>query len=241
MPTKAKDPKPTSKVAMIKKEDRGQAEQFIFLLVFVAVLFVLASIFYAYRPDYTLYAVSILAVTSTMFFVKRLVAERYDVDLDSKIWLSGLIFSAVATLFISAFGVPFVVPILNTQEYTRAKTLGGLKKGEVTVKEKWHITMFSSMSFLAIAMAFLYLGSSYSSQPLLIGGAFLVTYTFINLIPYHKFDGVFLAYHNSILSIIFLILAFATLVAVYASFVAGLSMAVVFILFSLVSYRLKLW
>ena len=241
MPAEAKGPKSTSKVAVINRENRGQAEQFVFLLVFVAVLFVLASIFYAYRPDYTLYAVSILAVTLVTFFVKRLVAKRYDVDLDNKIWLSGLIFSAVATLFISAFGVPFVVPILNTQNYTRSKTLAGLKKGEVTVNEKWHIATFSSMAFLAIAVVFFYLGSRYSLQPLFVGGAFLATYTFVNLIPYHKFDGAFLAYHNTIVSVVFLVLAFVMVILSYISFAAGLSMAVLFILFGLISYKLKLW
>ena len=240
MQTETKDHKTASSSAMAKTENRKEAEQFVYLLIFVAVLFGLTFVD-AYKPDYTVYAICILAVTLVMFFVKRLVAKRYEIDLENKLWISGLIFSGVATLFISAFGVLFVAPILNTTDYVRSKTLRGFKRGEVTVKEKWHIAIFSSMLFLSIAMAFLYLGSEYSSQPLFIGGAFLVTYTFINLVPYHKFDGAFLAYHNTMLSLVFLLLAFFTMVAVYINFAAGLFMTGVFILFGFVTYRIKLW
>ncbi len=240
MQTETKDHKTESSSTIAKSENRKEAEQFVYLLIFVAVLFGLTLVD-AYQPNYTVYAICILAVALVIFFVKRLVASRYEVDLENKLWISGLIFSGVATLFISAFGVPFVAPILNTTDYVRSKTLRGLKRGEVTVKEKWHIAIFSSVLFLLIAMAFLYLSSKYSSQPLFVGGAFLVTYTFINLVPYHKFDGAFLAYHNAILSIVFLLLAFFTMVTVYINFTSGLFMTVVFILFSLVTYRLKLW
>lgn len=221
-------------------DNRQVLKEFSYLLVFVAVLFGMTfTIIITF--NFWIYVAAVLSVSLVVFVMKRIVAFFYEVRLSSRFWLTGLIFSAVATLVVSALGTPVLIPILNTNEYSRAKTLRGLKRGEVTVEEKWKISMFSSIIFLAFSMALFWLNTLYHTQALFAGGSFLVTYVFLNLLPYPKFDGAFLFYHNIIMSALKLLLAFITMVVALINFTAGLTMFVIFAAFSLISYRLKLW
>jgi hypothetical protein len=221
-------------------ENKQPLKEFGYLLLFVSVLFAMTFIIIT-SFNLLAYAAAVVSITLIIFVIKRLVAYYFEVRLSSTFWLSGLIFSAVATLFVSALGAPVLVPFLNTTDYKRAKTLRGLKKGEVTVEEKWKISIFSAIIFLAFSMLFFWLNTRYNSQALFASGSFLVIYTFLNLLPYHRFDGAFMFYHNLIMSAIKLMLAFLTMVLVYISFFAGFWSFVVFTVFSLASYRLKLW
>lgn len=222
------------------REYKADLEQFAVLLGFITALFAMVALFSAsFNP--WLYALAIISLSLVVFVVKRLIAMLFEVRLKSKNWTTGIALSIVFTLFLSSTGTPVMIPILNTHEYSRAKTLRGLKKGEVNLHEKWDIAVFSSMAFLAFSMLFFWMNSAYSLLPFFAAGAFLVTYVFINFIPYHKFDGAHLAYHNAPISMIFLLLSLLTLVLSYVSFLAGLGSFIAFVIFGFVSYRLKLW
>ncbi len=230
----------TERVLVFLREHESGITQFAFLLVFVAIIF--AMTFLAMNSfNVETYAFMILSVALVLFLVKRLIASFFEIRLTNKNWTAGLIFSVVATLFLSSFGIPVLAPILNTTEYHRANTLRGMKKGDVNLHEKWDIVMFSSIAVLAFSMLFFWLNTILNSQPVFDAGAFLATYTFLNLVPYQKFDGAFLAYHNTIISIVFLLLALLTVIASYISFWAGFGVFIAFAIFGFVSYRLKLW
>ena len=220
--------------------DKTDLTQFLYLVVFVALLMIIAF-FGSANQKIDLYILVIISLSAIVFAVKRLIARLFEIKLSNKVWISGLIFSAVATLIFSALSLPVVVPILNTQGYQRLKTLRGLKKGEVTIKEKWEVSVFSSMALLAFSALFFFAAYKYNLQPMFYGGSFLAIYTFINMLPYDKFDGAFLAYHNAVGQGLFTLLALLFVVLSYVSYQAMLGAFAVFVIFGLLSYRLKLW
>jgi hypothetical protein len=97
------------------------------------------------------------------------------------------------------------------------------------------------MALLAFSALFFFTGYKYGLQPLFYGGSFLAIYTLINMLPYDKFDGAFLAYHNSIGQVLFMLLALLFVILSYISYQAMLGALSVFVIFGLVSYKLKLW
>jgi MFS family permease len=231
----------TSLAALLREHDEA-VKQFSYILLFVIAIFAMTFLDINVNTfNFFMFLFVIVAVALIIFLIKRIIASFFEIKLTNKRWITGLIFSMVGTLFLSALGTPILVPILNTQEYARAKTLRGMKKGEVNLHEKWSISIFSSMAFLAFAMLFFGLFNAYKSQPFLDGGVFLTVYTFLNFFPYHKFDGAFLIYHNILIAAVFAILALLTMVLSYINFIAGLSVFILFVVFGFVSYRLKLW
>lgn len=218
-----------------------ELKQFLVFLLVVAVIFAM-SFPIIINFNLILYIEVILSVALVVFVMKRVIAYFCEVKLLDKIWLSGLIISAIATLFLSTLaGVPLLVPVLRTSDYERQKTLAGLKMGDVNVHEKWKISMFSSMAFFTFGILFLFLNNIYNLQPLFGAGSFLLIYTFLNLLPYERFDGAFLAYHNTILYFVVVLMALLTVILALLSYFAGIIMLIVFVGFGLVTQRLKLW
>ena len=223
---------------------------FEFLVVFIAVLFVLNLFIFSLfsTADIAVTVILAIAVSAIMYGVKRAIAHTFSVKLSRDKWVGGLVFSAVATAVLSALlSVPLIVPILNTQAYNRAKTLRGLKKGEVNVHEKWEISMFSSMALLGFGFLFMFLGRQYSMPLLTEAGTFFPAYVFINFLPYHRLDGAVLSYHNTIMYGIMLLIALAILVLVLLSALMGayfdpaLAAFATFVVIGLVTFKLKLW
>ena len=219
---------------------------FLYCLAFVAVPLALAAFLGQIVPlsleSIVFYAGMAVASAAVIFIVRSLVSGIFDIKLSYKPWLPGLVFSAIATLLISVIaGIPVPVPVMNASEYKRAVTLRGMKKGEIHNKDKWDASMFSFLAILAFAQLFLAFGSASRNAPLFYSGILLIMYVIVDMLPTRMFNGAFMIYHNYIFYFISAGFIMLFLIMAYLDRAAGLFVFIVFLIVSLISYRVKLW
>ncbi|MCL5009967.1 MAG: hypothetical protein M1433_03270 [Candidatus Parvarchaeota archaeon] len=213
---------------------------YIYYLLFMSVPLATAAVL-IYAGPVWLYIVMAVVSAAVVFLVRSIVAAVFEIRLSYKPWFTGLIFSFIATIIVSVIaGVAVPIPVMNVSEYKRANTLRGLKRGEIKNKDKWETSMFSFIAILAFAQLFISLGGK-STQPLFYSGILLILYVLVDILPLHRFNGSFMAYHNTILY--FIESGFITLMLVlsYISAASSLVLFIIFVLANLTAYKIKLW
>jgi hypothetical protein len=219
---------------------------FLYCLAFVSVPLALVAFLGQIGPltweSVAFYAGMAVASAVVIFVVRSLVSGIFDIKLSYKPWLPGLVFSVIATLIISVIaGIPVPIPLMNASEYKRAVTLRGMKKGEIRNKDKWETSMFSFLAILAFAQLFLAFSSVSKNAPLFYSGILLIMYVIVDMIPTKMFNGAFMVYYNYIFYFISAGFIILLLILAYLDRVAGLFMFFVFLIASLISYKVKLW
>ena len=213
---------------------------FLYVVLNVALVFAL-NFYYLHIDNILLYAIVILASSFLIFIVKNIVGEFFHARINGKFWISGLIFSAVATLVASSFGIPIPIPVISYNNYERKNTIKGLKKGAVNMHEKWEITFLSSIILLFSALVFISLFNVLKNNAFLLSGVAIAMFVFIDFLPERRFNGANLIYHNTIiysLTFIFLLIIGTLSIVNYSiSFVVFIA----FIIFIITTYALKLW
>lgn len=232
-------------IMMFLSENKQQLADFGYLLGVVALLFGLEYFFFPTNQLFY-YSISALVVAGSIFGLRKIIARAFHIRLNEKIWPSGIIFSAVVTLLLTAVtGVPLPVLVAESSGYSRAMTLAGLQKDEIKVHERWSVSLFSSMAILAVAMLFLFAFTRYGFQFLLQSAFILIAFNFVSFLPYYKFEGALLAYHNillyGILLLILLVMVILAPLVLYGAFYATLGVFIGFCAISMMTQRLHLW
>jgi hypothetical protein len=213
---------------------------FLYILIDLIIVFVL-NFFYLHLSEIVLYGVMIIISSFIILITKSIVANFFHVKVNGKFWTSGLIFSGIATLVASSFGMPIPIPIISYNNYERKGTIKGLKKGEVKVHEKWEITFLSSMVLLLIAFIFIGIYNLLKYNAFFIAGVAIAVFVFVDFLPDKRFNGLNLIYQNSIIyAITFLFLLIMGIFSV-VNYTADISTFIAFIIFITVTYVLKLW
>ncbi len=226
-------------------KNKVKFRDFGYLLGVVVLLF---GIEYFFFPTNQLfyYAISAIAVAASIFGLRTVIARAFHISLKEKIWPEGVIFSVVVTLLLTAVtGLPLPVLVSESPSFSRAMTLAGLQKDEIKVHERWSVSLFSSMAMLAVSMLFLFAFTKYDFQFLLQSAFILIAFNFVSFLPYYKFEGALLAYHNILLYGILLLILFLTVVlapiTLYGAFYATLGVFIGFCVVSIATRQLHLW
>ncbi len=222
---------------IIKKKD---LRFFLYILIDLIIIFSV-NFYYLHTGEVILYALLIVVSSFIIFFTKDYIGRILNIEVSGEFWIAGLIFSAIATLIASSFGVPIPIPIISYNKYKRKTTLKGIKKGEVKVHEKWEITFLSSATLLFVAFIFISLWHYFNQNAFLISGVTLALFVLIDFLPERRFNGVNLIYHNSIIySITFM---FILLIGIFSiiNYIISFILFIIAIIFVLVTYLTKLW
>ncbi len=221
--------------------DNLKPVNFLYYVIFVAVPLALVA-FLAQSGYIIFYAGMIVVSAAIIFVIKSFTSGISDIKLDYKPWFLGLLFSVLATLVVSVIAhMPVPIPVMNASEYRRANTLRGMKKGEIHNKDKWEASMFSFLAILAFAQLFLAFSSTSKNSPIFYSAVLLIAYVIVEMLPMRMFNGAFMAYHNSIfyfISASFIVLMF---LFAYIDRSAELVLFIIFLIISLISYKIKLW
>ncbi len=222
---------------IINKKNR---KLFLYILIDIILVFAL-NFYYLHFGQLFLYGLMILIASFLIFATKNLIAGLFDINVKGKFWISGFIFSGIATLLASIFGVPIPIPVVSYNDYERKNTIKGLKKGAVKIHEKWEITFLSSVILLLIAALFIGVYHVLKENAFFIAGVSIAMFVFIDFLPEKRFNGITLAYHNlTMYSITFLFLLIIGILSIIDYSVAIL-IFIGFIIFITITYVLKLW
>lgn len=220
--------------------NRKNAAFLAYIFIDMAVLFAV-NFYYLDVSGILLYAILIVLSSSLIFFTKNIVAGFFNVRMTGKFWVSGLIFSAIATLAASSFGLPIPIPVINYNKYGRITTLKGIKKGEIKMHEKWEITFLSSSLILFAAFVFISMWHFLGQEAFLMTGIALAMFVLVDFLPEKKFNGANLIYHNSIMYLITFLFLLVIGILSIADYSASFAVFVAFMAFILVTYIIKLW
>ena len=221
------------------RQNSKEIKAFLLIVLFVSILFGL-NFEYLNTGQMAGFIFIVLAVSLSVFWVKRLIGSFFEVKVVEEFWLSGMIISAVLT-FVASYFAPLMIPVMKSQHYKRKETLRGIHRGEVKVEERWNVSVFSAMALLGLGVIFLSGADYYKSVPLAIGASFFFFYNFIDFLPMNTFDGTFMLYHNVQIYAILFILSFLLLVFSFFSYTGALISFLLFVAFGFVTFRLKLW
>lgn len=213
---------------------------FAYILTDISALF-LINFYYLELSSIVTYALFIIIISFLILLTKNFIASLFQVKVRGEFWITGLIFSVIATLIASSFGVPIPIPVISYNNYTRMHTLKGIKKGEVKIHEKWEITFLSSSLLLFAAFILISLWHVLNENGFLISGIALAMFVVVDFFPERRFNGANLVYHNSI--IYFITLLFLLIIGILSivSYISFLVSYIAFILFIFMTYITKLW
>jgi len=213
---------------------------FSYILIDIIILFAV-NFYYLHLSQIFLYMLLIVLSSFLILFTKNFIAGLFHINVNGEFWLTGMIFSVIATLVASSFGIPIPIPVISYNKYSRLNTIKGIKKGEVKVHEKWKITFLSSLILLFIAFVFISLWRSLNENAFLISGIALAMFVFVDFLPERRFNGANLIYHNSIIySITFLFLLVIGILSI-TNYIAAFTVFIAFMVFIFVTYITKLW
>ncbi|MCL4396729.1 hypothetical protein M1494_00045 [Candidatus Parvarchaeota archaeon] len=213
---------------------------FAYIIIDITALFVV-NFYYLEISQLLLYALLIILVSFLIFLTKNFIAGFFHVKVSGTFWITGFIFSVIATVVASSFGIPILIPVISYNNYSRPSTLKGMKKGAVNVHEKWEITFLSSSLLLFAAFILITLWHVLNEKGFLMSGIALAMFVLIDFLPERRFNGANLIYHNSIIyAITFIFLLIIGILSVI-NYIAFLITFIVFILFIFVTYLTKLW
>ncbi|MGC8533553.1 MAG: hypothetical protein ACP5MV_02925 [Candidatus Parvarchaeum sp.] len=213
---------------------------FAYILIDITALFIV-NFYYLNSSQLFSYALLILLVSFLIFLTKNLIAGLFHVKVSGNFWIAGFIFSIIATLVASSFGIPILMPVISYNNYSRMNTIKGMKKGAVNVHEKWEITFLSSSILLFAAFTLITLWHSLNEKGFLMSGVALAMFVLIDFLPERRFNGANLIYHNSVVyAITFLFLLIIGILSVI-NYLAFVITFIVFILFIFITYITKLW
>jgi hypothetical protein len=211
-----------------------------YIIVDITALFVV-NFYYLEISQLFLYALLILLVSFLIFLTKNFIAGFFHVKVSGTYWITGFIFSVIATVVASSFGIPIPIPVISYNIYSRLNTLKGMKKGAVNVHEKWEITFLSSSLLLFAAFILITLWHVLNEKGFLMSGIALAMFVLIDFLPERRFNGANLIYHNSVIYSITLISLLILGVLSVITYVGFLIMFIAFILFIFITYLTKLW
>jgi hypothetical protein len=180
-------------------------------------------------------------ISFLIFLTKNFIASFSQVKVTGTFWITGFIFSIIATLVASSFGIPILIPVISYNKYSRLNTLKGMKKGAVNMHEKWEITFLSSSLLLFASFIFITLWHISNEKVFLMSGIVLAMFVLIDFLPERRFNGANLIYHNSIIYTITFIFLLVTGVFSVISYLAFLITFIMFMAFIFVTYITKLW
>jgi hypothetical protein len=213
---------------------------FVYILIDIIALFVV-NFYYLQISQLFLYALLILLISFLIFLTKNFIAGFFHAKVSGTVWITGFIFSVIATLVASSFGVPVLIPVISYNNYSRLNTLKGMKKGAVNMHEKWEITFLSSSLLLFAAFIFITLWHSLNEIVFLMSGIALAMFVLIDFLPERRFNGANLIYHNSIIYAITLIFLLTIGVFSVINYMSFLITFIGFIVFIFITYITKLW
>lgn len=213
---------------------------FAYIIADIAALF-LVNFYYLTLSAVVLYALLIILVSLLILLTKNFVGSFFHIKVSGEFWITGFVFSVIATLVASSFGVPIPIPVISYNKYSRMHTLKGMKKGEVKIHEKWEVTFLSSALLLFAAFIFISLWNKLNQNGFLISGVALAMFVVVDFLPEKRFNGTNLIYHNSIIyfiTLLFLLIIGILSVVNYISFLVSF---IAFIFFIFITYITKLW
>ena len=213
---------------------------FVYILIDITALFVV-NFYYLKISGIFLYALLIILISFLIFLTKNFIASFSQVKVTGTFWITGFIFSIIATLVASSFGIPILIPVISYNKYSRLNTLKGMKKGAVNMHEKWEITFLSSSLLLFASFIFITLWHISNEKVFLMSGIVLAMFVLIDFLPERRFNGANLIYHNSIIYTITFIFLLVTGIFSVISYIAFLITFIIFMAFIFVTYITKLW
>ena len=220
--------------------NKNNRKFFAYIIIDITALFAV-NFYYLEISQLFSYALLILLVSFLIFLTKNFIAGFFHVKVSGMFWITGFIFSVIATLVASSFGVPVLIPVISYNNYIRQSTLKGMKKGAVNVHEKWEITFLSSSLLLFAAFILITLWHVLNEKGFLMSGIALAMFVLIDFLPERRFNGTNLIYHNSIVYVITFIFLLITGILSVINYVAFLVTFIAFILFIFITYLTKLW
>jgi hypothetical protein len=220
--------------------NKNNARFFAYIIIDITALFVV-NFYYLGLSQIFSYALLILLTAFLIFLTKNFIAGFFHIKVSGTFWLTGLIFSVIATLVASSFGVPIPIPVISYNNYSRMNTIKGIKKGAVKIHEKWHITFLSSSVLLFAAFIFITLWHVLNQNGFLMSGIALAMFVLIDFLPDKRFNGANLIYYNYVIYSITFLFLLVIGVSSIINYVASLILFIVFILFIFVTYIMKLW
>jgi hypothetical protein len=213
---------------------------FAYILTDIAALF-LINFYYLELSNIVVYALFIILISFLIFLTKNFIASFFHIKVSGEFWITGLIFSVIATLVASSFGVPIPIPVISYNNYSRMHTLKGIKKGEVKIHEKWEITFLSSSLLLFAAFVLISLWHVLNENGFLISGIALAMFVVVDFLPERRFNGANLVYHNSIIYFITLLFLLVIGILSIVNYVSFLVSFLAFIAFIFITYLTRLW
>ena len=213
---------------------------FAYIMIDIIALFAV-NFYYLEISQLFLYALLILLISFLIFLTKNFIAGFFHVKVSGTFWIAGFIFSVIATLVASSFGIPVLIPVISYNNYSRMNTLRGMKKGAVNMHEKWEITFLSSSLLLFAAFILITLWHRLDEIGFLMSGIALAMFVLIDFLPERRFNGANLIYHNSIIYIVTFIFLLIMGAFSVVNYIAFLITFIAFIAFIFITYITKLW
>ena len=213
---------------------------FLYIIIDITALFAV-NFYYLQISQVFLYALLVLLISFLIFLTKNFIAGFFHAKVSGKPWIAGFIFSVIATLVASSFGIPILIPVISYNNYSRMNTLKGIKKGAINMHEKWEITFLSSSILLFAAFILITLWHRLDEIVFLMSGIALAMFVLIDFLPERRFNGANLIYHNSIIYMITLL--FLLIIGAFSiiNYMAFLITFIVFIAFIFITYITRLW
>ncbi len=210
-------------------------------VVAATIMLFLFAFLYLGLPVTVVDVLAFAAVGFAFIFFKKLVALLFNVHVSGNIWIAGIIFSVVATLIASSFGMPIIIPLFNFNKYSRRKTLTGLKRGEINAHEKWKVAVFSTLALSFIAMLTLLAWGRYGGITFFAAGIAIAMFVLVDFLPFEKFDGTTLIYHNNLVYYITFMLLILFTATGLISYSWVLPVFIALLVFNIATYIMNLW